>query len=221
VLALAASSDAGASWTDLGEIIRVNQGYRTDLDGFDIGDSTLVLSPDSKYFYIFFPDWHANGSTHWGTTVTSISVARSPVESVLAAAFGSKPHSAAFQKYYEGWNYDQGLGGYSNDLDTQTPYGGTTNVACNAYVHRYQLLINAGVVLYYAESPDGMNWSPLTLFYDFRNAPDQPSTYASFVGMGDDASILGKQFYIFYTRYPNNGLGWNGASVNRFTVSCP
>lgn len=221
VLALAASSNAGASWTDLGEIIRVNQGYRTDLDGFDIGDSTLVLSPNSKYFYIFFPDWHANGSTHWGTTVTSISVARAPVESVLAAAFGSKPHSAAFQKYYDGWNYDQGLGGYSNDLDTQTPYGGTTNVAYNAYVHRYQLLINAGVVLYYAESPDGMNWSPLTLFYDFRNAPDQPSTYASFVGMGDDASIMGKQFYIFYTRYPNNGLGWNGASVNRFTVSCP
>jgi len=33
-------------------------------------------------------------------------------------------------------------------------------------------------------------------------------------------SILGKQFYIFYTSYPNNGLGWPGASVKRFTVSC-
>src|ERR1017187_3964478 len=221
VLALAASSDSGMSWTDLGEIVRVNQAYRTDLDGFDIGDSTLVVSPDGKYFYIFFPDWRANGSTHWGNSVTSFSVARAPIAAVLEAAFGNKPHAVAFEKYYDGWHLEQGLGGYSEDLDTQTPYGGTIQVAYNAYVHRYQLVINAGVVLYYTESPDGMNWSPVTLFYDFRNAPDPPSTYASFVGMGDDASIMGKQFYIFYTRYPNTGAGWNGASVNRFTVSCP
>jgi len=56
--------------------------------------------------------------------------------------------------------------------------------------------------------------------YDFRNDPDQPSVYVTFVGMGDDPTILGKQFYVFYTRYPNNGTGWNGASVNRFTVAC-
>ena len=221
VLALAASSDSGMSWTDLGEIVRVNQAYRTDLDGFDIGDSTLVVSPDGKYFYIFFPDWRANGSTHWGNSVTSFSVARAPIAAVLEAAFGNNPHAVAFEKYYDGWHLEQGLGGYSKDLDTQTPYGGTIQVAYNAYVHRYQLLINAGVVLYYTESPDGMNWSPLTLFYDFRNDPDQPSVYVAFVGTGDDPSILGKQFYILYTRYPNTGAGWNGASVNRFTVSCP
>jgi hypothetical protein len=221
VLALAASTDGGASWTDLGEIIRTNQGYRTDMDGFDIGDSTLASSPDGKYFYIFFPDWRANGTTHWGNTVTSISVARAPIAAVLETAFGPMPHAVTFQKYYDGWNHDQGLGGYSKDLDPQTPYGGTVNVAYNAYIHRYQLLINAGVVLYYAESPDGLTWSPLSLFHDFRNDPDQPSVYATFVGAGDDPSILGKQFYVFYTRYPGNGLGWNGASVNRFTVSCP
>jgi len=52
VLALAASSDNGRSWTDLGEIIRVNQAYRKDLDGYDIGDPPLAVSPDGKYFYI-------------------------------------------------------------------------------------------------------------------------------------------------------------------------
>jgi hypothetical protein len=220
VLALAASSDGGLSWTDLGEIIRVNQGYRTDMDGFDIGDSTLVASPDGKYFYIFFPDWRANGTTHWGNTVTSISVARAPIAAVLEAAFGNQPHAVAFEKYYEGWNLDQGLGGYSKDLDPQTPYGGNLQVAYNAFIRRYQLLINAGVVLYYAESPDGLNWSPLALFHDFRNDPDQPSVYAAFAGLGDDPSMLGQQFYVFYTHYPGNGEGWNGASVNRLTVSC-
>ncbi len=94
VLGLAASTDAGLNWTDLGEIIRVNQAYRTDLDGFDIGDPPLVLSPDGEYFYIYFEDWLANGTTHWGTTLT--------LASVLAAAFGSQPHAASFQKYYDG-----------------------------------------------------------------------------------------------------------------------
>jgi len=220
VFGLTASTDHGMSWIDLGEIIRINQGYRKDLDGFDIGDSPLVISPDGKYFYIYFPDWRANGTTHWGNTVSSISVARAPIAAVLDAAFGNKPHAAAFQKYYNGWHLDQGLGGYSKDLDTQTPYGGTLTVAYNTDLHIYQLLINAGVVVYYTDSADGMNWSSLTLLYDFRNEKDHPSVYVAFVGMGDDPSILGKKFYIFYTRYPNNGAGWNGASVNRFTVSC-
>jgi hypothetical protein len=221
VLGLAASLDNGKSWTDLGEIVRVNQAYRTDLDGFDIGISSLALSPDGKYFYVFFPDWRANGTTHWGSTVTSASVARAPVRSVLQAAFGSKPHAAPFEKFYDGWNLSQALGGYSTDLNAATPYGGTLSVAYNAFLERYQMLTSAGVVVYYSESPDGRNWSPLSLLHDFRNDPDQPSVYVNLVGMGADPSILGNQFYIFYTRYPGNGEGWSGASVRRFTVSCP
>jgi len=139
---------------------------------------------------------------------------------VLGAAFGGKPHAVAFQKNYSGWNLDQGLGGYSQSLNPQTPYGGNLQVAYNAGIQRYQMLVNAGVVVYYSESPDGMNWSPLSLFYDFRNVAEQPSVYVAFVGMGENPSILGKQFYVFYTSYPGNGLGWPGASVNRFTVSC-
>lgn len=220
VLALASSSNGGKSWTDLGEIIRTNQAYRTDMDGFDIGDSTLVVSPDGKYFYIYFPDWLANGTTHWGNTVTPVSVARAPIGEVIAAAFGAKPHAVAFQKFYAGFHLEQGLGGYSKGLNPTTPYGGNLQVAYNGNLGRYQMLINAGVVLYYSESVTGLSWSPLSLFYDFRNDPDQASVYAAFVGMGDDPSILGKQFYVFYTRYPNNGEGWNGATVNRFTVSC-
>ena len=220
VLGLASSTDLGLNWTDLGEIIRVNQAYRTDLDGFDIGDSSLVISPDGKYFYLFFPDWRANGTTHWGDTVTSISVARAPVNAVLQAAFGPKPHAIGSQKLYDGWNLEQGLGGYSKDLDTETPYGGNLQVAYNADLKIYQLLINAGVVVYYTDSPDGMEWSPLQLLHDFRNEKDEPSLTVTFVGMGDDPRILGREFYIFYTRYPNTGVGWSGATVNRFTVSC-
>jgi len=40
------------------------------------------------------------------------------------------------------------------------------------------------------------------------------------VGAGDDPRILGQQFYIFYTFYPSNGEGWDGAAVGRLTVAC-
>jgi hypothetical protein len=89
-------------WTDLGEIIRLNQAYAVGLDGFEIGDGPLVLSPDGKYFYLYFPDWIANGTPHT-TTTTNVSVARALASSVLDAAFGVAPHHAIpFEKFYKG-----------------------------------------------------------------------------------------------------------------------
>lgn len=222
VFALASSSDGGMNWTDLGEIVRINQGYRSDMDGYDIGDANLVISPDGKYFQIYFSDWLANGTTHWGTppTITIVSVARATISSVLNDAFGERPRAAAFQKYYAGWHLDQGLGGYSQDLNPNGAYAGNMQVAYNSYLKRYQMFINQGVLIAYSESPDGMSWSIPTVLHDFRQDPDTPSVYDVPVGMGDNPSILGKQFYILYTRLPS-GLGWNGASVNRFSVSCP
>jgi hypothetical protein len=219
ILALASSSDGGFNWTDLGEIVRINQGYRTDMDGYDIGDANLVVSPDGKYFYIYFSDWRANGTTHWGNTVTVLSVARATISSVLNDAFGDHPRAAAFEKYYQGWNLNQALGGYSQDMNPKGAYVGNQQVAYNTDLKRYQMFINQGVLIAYAESPDGLNWSIPSVLYDFRNDPDKPSVYDVPVGMGDNPSILGKQFYILYTRSPMN-TGWDGASVNRFTISC-
>jgi hypothetical protein len=135
------------------------------MDGYDIGDANLVISPDGKYFQIYFSDWLANGTTHWyptpdsGPTITVVSVARATMESVLNDAFGDRPRAAAFQKYYAGWNLDQGLGGYSQDLNPNGAYIGNQQVAYNAALKRYQMFINQGVLIAYAESPDGMHWS--------------------------------------------------------------
>jgi hypothetical protein len=218
-LGLASSSDGGFNWTDLGEIVRINQGYRSDMDGYDIGDANLVVSPDGKYFYLYFSDWLANGTTHWGNTVTVLSVARATISSVLNDAFGERRRAAAFQKYYHDWNLNQALGGYSQDINPKGAYVGNQQVAYNADLNRYQMFINQGVLIAYAESPDGMNWSIPTVLHDFRNDPDTPSVYDVPVGMGENPSVLGKQFYILYTRSPSSS-GWDGASVNRFTISC-
>jgi hypothetical protein len=216
VLALAASNDNGLSWTDLGEIIRVNQAYRQDLDGYDIGDPPLVTSPDGKYFYIYFRDWLANGTTHWGNTITLVSVARAPIAEVLSAAFGNKPHAAFFEKYYAGeWRLEPGIGGYSTDLNPNAPYSGELQVAYNAYLKRYVMIIGEGVLFAYSESPDGLHWTTPVVIHQFKG---QPNTYVMPVGTGDDPRILGKQFYLFYT-YGGSG-GWPSNYVGRLTVSC-
>jgi hypothetical protein len=79
---------------------------------------------------------------------------------------------------------------------------------------------NSGNLIAYAESPDGLTWSVPTVLKDFGNDPNQPGFYVTPVGLGDDPGILGKQFDNLYTYSPNNGQGWNGASVRRFTVTC-
>ena len=222
VLALASSTDEGLSWTDLGEIVRINQGYRSDMDGYDIGDPNLVTSPDGKFFYLYFADWLANGTTPWETTINFLTLARAPIDSVLEAAFNVQhPHAAPFEKRYDGWNLDQGLGGYSRDiLPANSPYWGPVRVNWNADLSRYQAFIDNGNLIAYAESSDGLAWSVPTVLKDFTNDPNHPGFYITPVGLGDEPHILGKEFYILYTYYPNNGEGWNGASVRRFTVTC-
>ena len=216
VLALAKSTDDGLTWTDLGEIIRVNQAYREDLDGYDIGDPPLAVSPDGQYFYIYFRDWLANGTTHWGNTITLASVARAPIAEVFTEAFGPKPHAALFQKYYAGnWRVQPGIGGFSTDLNPTAPYAGELQVAYNSDLKRYVMIIGEGVLFAYAESIDGLHWTTPVQIYQFSG---QPNTYVTPVGMGEDPHILGKQFYLFYT-YGGAG-GWPKNYVGRLTVTC-
>ena len=116
---------------------------------------------------------------------------------------------------------NQGLGGYSSDIfPAGAPYWGPARVNWNSDLLRYQAFINNGNLIAYAESPDGLAWSVPTVLKDFSNDPNQPGFYVTPIGLGDQPHVLGKQFYVMYTYYPNNGQGWAGASVRRFTVSC-
>jgi len=216
LLGLAASSDNGASWTDLGEIIRLNQAYEKDLAGFDIGSPRLVTSPDGKYFYVYFPDWIANG-TNQPTTATVVSVARAPIADVLQAAFGSQPHATTFEKYYEGAWSQRGIGGLSTDLNPNAAYAGSPNVAYNGALQRYVMITDDTQSIAYAESQDGLVWTLPVLLGHFHDS--QASTdYAVPIGVGDDPNVLGAEFLVFFTH--GSAVGWPGNTVRRFTVSC-
>ena len=58
-----------------------------------------------------------------------------------------------------------------------------------------------------------------SVFHDFRTDPGTPSVYDVPVGMGADPKVLGKEFYVLYTRSPS-ATGWSEATVDRFTVAC-
>ncbi len=216
LLGLAVSRDDGLHWTDLGEIIRLNQPYETDLAGFDLGSPRLVDSPDGQYFYVYFPDWIANGTTQ-PTTATIVSVARAPIASVQEAAAGENPHAAAFEKYYEGAWSQPGIGGLSTDLNPNAGYAGSSNVAYDSALGRYVMITDDTQHLAYAESVDGLSWTLPVLLEQDEN--DQTSfDYAVPIGTGDDPNVLGEQFYVFFTY--GSPQGWPGNTVRRFTVTC-
>jgi hypothetical protein len=222
-LGLAESTDHGLRWTDLGEIIRLNQAYAVGLDGFEIGDGPLVLSPDGKYFYLYFPEWMANGSLHTtnsqgDSTTTNVSVARALAADVLAAAFGPAPHHAiAFQKFYKGsWILQPAIGGASTDLIPRAPYSGYLDIHFNSSLQRYGMIISDDTSFAYAESIDGLTWTlPISL-----GTFGPIAAYPTAVGLGDDPHTLGQKFYVYFTLLPTDGSGWTNGSLRRMTLTC-
>jgi uncharacterized repeat protein (TIGR03803 family) len=214
LLGLAISSDEGLHWTDIGEIIRFNMSfsYKGQPAPGAIGDPPLVVSPDGKYFYVYFLDWLKSGVN------TTASIARAPIAEVLQAAFGSSVHHAApFRKYYQGAWDQPGIGGTSSDLIPEGHYGGGNNVAYNSYIRRYLMLNSDSQNYSYAESPDGIEWTDTIFLGMLGHVPDLAG-YSGPIGKGDDPTILGKEFYVYYTQFRGP---WPGAqSVKRFTLSC-
>jgi hypothetical protein len=221
---LAASWDNGLHWTDLGEVVRPNQSFAPELaPGFDeIGDGPLVMSPDGKYFYFYFPDWPAGT-----TTTTHVSVARALVSSLLGAAFGpGRPHTVPFEKFYEGnWHLQPGVGGASTDLNPSwTPQeGGYLDIHFNSALERYVMIVDNDTTFYYAESKDGLAWTEPISLGAFADGVTTLAPYPRAVGLGDDPHILGKSFYVYYTflHEENGGLPRDGNSLRRITITCP
>jgi hypothetical protein len=222
LLGLAESKDNGLHWTDLGEVIRLNQAYMPGLNFAEIGDGRLLLSPDGKYFYLYFPDLPATTNT-----TTHVSVARALAASLLDAAFGSAhPHAIPFEKFYQSnWHLQPAIGGASTDLSPNwaPQEGGYVDVHFNSTLQRYVMIMDNDTTFYYTESVDGLTWTSPIALGTYADGVKTLVPYASSIGLGDDPSILGKSFYIYYTylHEENGGLPREGNSLRRITLTCP
>jgi hypothetical protein len=216
-LGLAKSTDEGSTWQDLGLVISPTHAYNPS-GAVDIGDSTLVVAPESvtgqKYFYLFF-----------GSDTTYLSVARAPYEDLLRAVFqddsgtSSTIASTFFHKYYDGaWN-QPGIGGEPNELfpavTGQTD--GDPQVAWSDYRHRFVAIMDNGQYIAYGESVDGLHWPAMQVLLG-TNPQTAVYGYANAVGQGEDPAILGDTFYSYYTDFPQ-GVSWQPATLNRLTIT--
>ncbi len=217
-LGLAKSSDEGQTWTDLGLMVGGTHPY--DPQGhLEIGDGDLVVAADpkthQKYVYVYF-----------GTDTTFLSVARAPYEELLAAVFTSNsaamPATGRFHKFYNGsWN-SAGLDGPATELfpGATTQTDGDPQVRWSEYRQRFIAIEDNGQYIAYGESVDGLNWPPMQVILG-----TSPQTavylYATPVGLGDDPTVLGSDFYVYYTAWPQ-GVSWQPATLNRLlmTTAC-
>jgi hypothetical protein len=140
-----------------------------------------------------------------------MSVARVPIVPLLTAAFASQPAPLPpFAKWYNGAFSEPGINGRSTDLEPGS-YPGDPSVVYSGYLRRYVVVADDTQKISYAESPDGVTWTPRTIIHS------QPSAvYARPVAANGDPNVLGQSFSVYYT-FRND---WTTATVDRFTVTC-
>ncbi|MFZ0800448.1 MAG: hypothetical protein WCA13_01755 [Terriglobales bacterium] len=226
-LGLAKSTNDGLTWTDLGFIITANQRFKAGAspryNEYDSGEGNLVPDPAGKYYYIYFPDKVTKGGFDHGHD-TFFSVARVPMDALLQSAFGQEETGAlpSFEKYYQG-EWDQpGLGGFSTSILNPQSIAGDPSVIWSEYLQRYVVIFDDTGVISYAESGDGIHWAAAQVLVKV-SAERGLVLYAVPVGLGDDANVIDREFYIYYTYYPTpspKGGGWPDAVIRRLDMRC-
>ena len=203
---LAKSTNGGASWTDLGEILTPHVPYTTvNPQTEDMGDGSfaVVSSGGTNYLYIYFSE----------PGEATVATARAPLADVLNAA-ENQGSVVPFYKYYQGaWN-EPGEGGNASNIDTTNGSIAYADVSYNTDIQRYIMIGFANypaTELDMLESSDGLTWTNRQVV--FTQAGDN-DVYTSIVGLGNDPSMSGSSFYLYYVDRVN------GYPVERRTLSC-
>jgi hypothetical protein len=201
-LGMAISTDE-QNFRDLGVIVRPNM----PAGWAEVGGGTFAIV--NGYLNVYYRDWFPNGGT------AEVAVARASMADLMTNALAGR--STAFNKYYNGGWSEPGLGGNATPLEVGNP--GTSWVGVSYNDHLGQLVMVSsqwsgdGGDLYYATSPDGINW-----------APRQPLAidsgeqfYPTIIGTGADPTHSGQSFYVYYTDSQKGR--WGGTQLRRREVT--
>ena len=211
-LGLAFSTDMGATWHKLGEVISP-QAVRTGNCNPDVGSGTLV--PVGGYLYAYYTDI----GTRCATT-DEPALARASISSVIAAARSGKPFTSGagnlFQKYYDGSFTEPGVmdlanpghgGGAFSSLWTAGSDGWPSSITVSYDSYRQQYVAayvggwkSGSSGLYLRFSADGIIWGEPT-----EVVKDSAAFYPTLLNTnGGDPNALGARFYLYYVSpFPN------------------
>ena len=72
----------------------------------------------------------------------------------------------------------------------------------------------------YALSPDGLNWSPVVNLLSASGTVPPSFRYPTLLETEGNSQHLSNEFYLYYNVYPNDGTGWDAATLKRVTLKC-
>jgi hypothetical protein len=194
---------------------------------FEIGDGPLVLSPDGKYFYLYFPDWIANGTLHHEHRWRLHHHSRLPRTAQLVTSDARRcvqlnaPSYHSLRKVLPGQldpaaRYRRRL--HRPQSEAPRPkVEGYLDVHYDSALQRYVMIMDNDTTFYYAESVDALHWTLPASLGTFGPI----AAYPTAVGLGDDPHILGASYYVYFTHLPADGAGWTDGSLRRLTFTCP
>lgn len=214
---MAVSDDHGATFEDLGRIVTSpldeHDPYRSR--PVDVGSGAFVAR--DGWFLVYFQD-RGNGPSR-----RRLSVARAPVDDVLAAARERRP--PAFVKYHDGRWEQPGCGGQSAELLPDTPWLVWFDTAfvepfgCVLLVYSTSWLAGGKPRWMHmaALSRDGLHWStPVPLL----DAPVTDEIIYLTIDSGgpDQRTITGNSFDVYRTR-STTPYRWDHAWLERVHVT--
>jgi len=211
-LGLAYSTNLGATWNNLGEVISP-QTARSGSWGncnVDVGGGSLVPVTISGTLYLYA--YYVDMASDCDTGNYNVAVARATESSLVAAAQAGTPFTSGagtlFQKYYNGSfsqngvtdlaNPQNGGGAFTALIANNNELWPTVN--WNSYLNDYVMAYSTDFTgISVAFSPDGVTWGTPTQVVGGGNAPPNAIYYPSLLNTGGgDPETLGQQFYLYY-----------------------
>lgn len=228
-LGLAYSTDFGATWNKLGQVISP-QTPRSGSCQVDVGGGSLVPVMVSGVPYFYTPYVDESPTCNGGNF--NIAMARAKVSDVIAAAVAGTPFTSGagtlFMKYTGG-------GGWTGDgvSDLANPQNGggafaaltTDNVswvpsmAYNSAISQYVMVTANWTGIYMRLSSDAVTWgSPIQIVGGGSTPPNAiyyPALLST-IGSGSNPELLGPNFYVYYVDPFGN---WANTNLKRISVS--
>jgi hypothetical protein len=219
-IGMAVSTDGGATWTDLGRIIKPNLAIDSpnNVSAVDVMGAPYMIK--DGYFYVYFRDTLDTGIA--GGSAVNLAVARASIADVVNAA--NTGDVTSFQKFYGGSFSQPGLGGYSQNIAVGYPPIRWCDVIQLQQINRYAIVFTTESSGQYTmgigTSQDGLGWFPADRLGDYTTRELIYITASS-----DNYSSprvvpsSSNQFYIYRTNSVSSTDRWTDTNIEKIGVT--